>query len=93
VVKGDILYRKAVSETINSQVLQAVITDSLVNETMEEMHGSKFAGHPSERKIVAKLKRYVVWPNKGADVAEFVTRCAICDKLGEPVPRNKTPLQ
>jgi hypothetical protein len=60
---------------------------------MEDMHGSKFAGHPSERKMVAKLKRYAVWPNMGVDVAEFVTRCAICDKLREPMPGNKTPLQ
>jgi hypothetical protein len=57
VVKGGILYRKAVSEAINGPVLQAVIPDSLINETMEDMHGSKFAGHPSERKMMAKLKR------------------------------------
>jgi hypothetical protein len=93
VIKGGILYRKALSETINSQVLQAVIPDSLVGETMEDMHESKFAGHPSKRKMVAKLKRYAIWPNMGVDVAEFVTRCAICDKHREPRPGNKTPLQ
>jgi hypothetical protein len=93
VIKGSILFRKAETETINGPVLQAVIPDSLIEETMEDMHGLKFAGHPSERKMVAKLIRYAAWPAMGRDLAEFVKRCVICDKLREPVPGNKAPLQ
>jgi hypothetical protein len=78
VIKGGILFRKAVSETIDGPVLQAVIPDSLTEETMGDMHGSKFAGHPSERKMVAKLRIYAAWPTMGKEVAELVKRCVIC---------------
>jgi hypothetical protein len=92
-IKGGILYCTAVSEAINCPVLQAVIPDSLVKEVMEDMHGSKFAGHPCEKTMTSKLKRYATWPKMGTDVSNFVTKCVICDKLRNPVPGNKTPLQ
>ena len=92
-IKGNILYRTAVSEAIDSPVLQAVIPDSLVKEVMEDMHGSKFAGHPCAKTMTSKLKRYAAWPNMGRDISDFVTNCVICDKLRNPVPGNKTPLQ
>jgi hypothetical protein len=92
-VKGGILYRRAVSPAINSPLLQAVITDSLVKEVMGDMHGSKFAGHPCARTMSEKLKRYAAWPNMVSDISDFVDKCIICDKLRNPVPGNKTTLQ
>ena len=43
--------------------------------------------------MTSKLKRYAAWPNMGRDVSDFVANCVICDKLRNPVPGNKTPLQ
>jgi hypothetical protein len=92
-VRGNILYRTADSEAIDSPVLQAVIPDTLVKEVMEDMHGSKFAGHPCAKTMTSKLKRYATWPSMGRDISNFVTNCVICDKVWNPVPGNRTRLQ
>ena len=93
VLKNNVLYRKSYSPTVHAPVLQAIIPTTLVEEVMQDMHGSTFAGHPSFRKMQQKLERHVIWPTLAKDIEQFVKTCVICDKLRQPVPGNKTPLQ
>ena len=93
VIKDGILYRRSYSELVNSNVLQAVIPDSMIPEVLSDLHGSKWAGHPSTGKILLKALRYAVWPSMPRDVKELVQNCKICDQLREQVPKPVTPLQ
>ena len=86
-----ILYRKAYSEVIHSQILQAIIPESMKQEVMEGLHGDYLAGHPCPEKMLLRLKRYAVWPKMATDVGKFVTNCRVCDQDREPVPKNRTP--
>ena len=88
-----ILYRRSYAESVHGQILQAIIPEELVPEVLEELHGSEFSGHPSENKMLLKVRRYAIWPTMPKDVKTKVTNCMVCDQLKEQVPRPVTPLQ
>ena len=93
VMKEGILYRRSYSETIHANILQAIIPDSMISETLSDLHGSNWSGHPSVGKILLKAHRYVTWPSIAKDVNEKVKNCLTCDQLREQVPKPLTPLQ
>ena len=91
VVNKGILYKKAYSEIVHDQILQAVIPDSMRMEVMADLHGDYMAGHPCTAKMLLTVKRYAVWPSMSKDVENFVTNCKVCDQMRDPVPQNRTP--
>ena len=91
-IRDGVLYRKAYADTIVSHVMQAVIPDSLVQEVIQDLHGSVEAGHPNTDVMLAQVRRYAVWPSMNKDIEDAVKNCQICDRMREPVPKNKTPL-
>ena len=91
VVHKGILYKKAYSEAIHSQILQAVIPESMTQEVMGGLHGDYLAGHPCPKKMLLTLKRYSVWPTIARDVDRFVKDCKVCDQEREPTPHNQAP--
>lgn len=90
-VKKGILYKKAYSEAVHSQILQAVIPDTLRKEVMKDLHGSYMAGHPSADKMLLTVKRYAIWPSINGDIEKFIAHCKICDQMREPTPQNRAP--
>ena len=92
-VRDDVLYRKSYAETIDSNILQAIIPDSMTGEVLNDLHGSEWAGHPSVGKMLLKAQRYATWPSLPRDAKEKVKNCLICDQLREQVPKPSTPLQ
>ena len=93
VIKDGILYRRHYSDTAHAEVLQAVIPTSMVNEVLDGLHGSQWAGHPKVEKMLLQVRRYAVWPTLVRDVKEKVKNCCVCDQLREQVPKPQTPLQ
>jgi hypothetical protein len=93
ILKNEVLHRKLYSEAIHAPVLQAVIPSSLIQEVMDDAHGSKFAGHPSAAKMQTKLARDATWPTMVRDISKFVATCKICNKMRPTIPEGKTPLQ
>ena len=93
VLKDGILYRRSYSETVHSNVLQAIIPDSMIEEVLSDLHGSNWSGHPSVGKMFLKAHRYVAWPSLAGDIKKKVRECAVCDQLREQVPKPQTPLQ
>ena len=91
VVNKGILYKKAYSETVHDQILQAVIPDSMRQEVMADLHGDYMAGHPCIAKMLLTVRRYAVWPSMSKDVEAFVLNCKVCDQMRDPVPQNRTP--
>ena len=50
-------------------------------EIMEETHSSAYAMHPRSTKMYHTLREHYWWRGMKKDVAEFVSRCLICQQV------------
>ncbi|KAL0549730.1 hypothetical protein IC582_014217 [Cucumis melo] len=65
-----------------------VPSDSAVKtELLSEAHSSPFSMHPGSTKMYQDLKRVYWWRNMKSEVAEFVSKCLVCQQV--KVPRQK----
>lgn len=55
--------------------------DELKWEIMEETHGAAYVVHPSSTKMYKDLKEHYWWNNMKREIAEFVAKCLICQKV------------
>ena len=53
----------------------------LKKEIMEEAHSSTYAMHPGSTKMYHTLREHYWWRGMKKDVAEFVSRCIICQQV------------
>ena len=53
----------------------------LKKEIMEEAHSSAYAMHPGSTKMYHTLREQYWWRGMKKDVAEFVSRCLICQQV------------
>ena len=53
----------------------------LKKEIMEEAHSSAYAMHPGSTKMYHTLRKHYWWRGMKKDVAEFVSRCLICQQV------------
>ncbi|KAL0537688.1 hypothetical protein IC582_026673 [Cucumis melo] len=59
-----------------------VLSDSAVKtELLSEAHSSPFSMHPGSTKMYQDLKRVYWWRNMKREVAEFVSRCLVCQQV------------
>ncbi|KAL0543592.1 hypothetical protein IC582_018692 [Cucumis melo] len=59
--------------------------DSAVKtELLSEAHSSPFSMHPGSTKMYQDLKRVYWWRNMKRKVAEFVSRCLVCQQVKAP---------
>ncbi|KAL0549558.1 hypothetical protein IC582_014043 [Cucumis melo] len=62
-----------------------VPSDSAVKtELLYEAHSSPFSMHPGSTKMYQDLKRVYWWRNMKREVAEFVSRCLVCQQVKAP---------
>ncbi|KAL0537039.1 hypothetical protein IC582_026007 [Cucumis melo] len=62
-----------------------VPSDSAVKtELLSEAHSSPFSMHPGSTKMYPDLKRVYWWRNMKREVAEFVSRCLVCQQVKAP---------
>ena len=57
------------------------MVEDLVRRVLEEAHRSKLTIHPGGDKMYKDMKRIFFWPGMKKDVAEFVSRCIICQQV------------
>ena len=53
----------------------------LKKEIMEEAHSSAYALHPGSTKMYHTMREHYWWRGMKKDVAEFVSRCLICQQV------------
>ena len=53
----------------------------LKKEIIEEAHSSTYAMHPGSTKMYHTLREHYWWRGMKKDVAEFISRCLICQKV------------
>ena len=58
--------------------------EKLKVEILTEAHHSPFALHPGSTKMYQDLKRHYWWWNMKCDVAEFVSKCLVCQQVKTP---------
>ncbi|KAL0534339.1 hypothetical protein IC582_028629 [Cucumis melo] len=62
-----------------------VPSDSAVKtELLSEAHSSPFSMHPGSTKMYKDLKRVYWWRNMKREVAEFVSKCLVCQQVKAP---------
>ncbi|KAL0561760.1 hypothetical protein IC582_002201 [Cucumis melo] len=62
-----------------------VPSDSAVKtELLSEAHSSLFSMHPGSTKMYQDLKRVYWWRNMKREVAEFVSKCLVCQQVKAP---------
>ncbi|KAL0537615.1 hypothetical protein IC582_026598 [Cucumis melo] len=62
-----------------------VPSDSAIKtELLSETHSSPFSMHPCSTKMYQDLKRVYWWRNMKREVAEFVSRCLVCQQVKAP---------
>ncbi|KAL0533473.1 hypothetical protein IC582_030313 [Cucumis melo] len=62
-----------------------VPSDSAVKtELLSEAHSSPFSMHPGSTKMYQDLKRVYWWRNIKREVAEFVSKCLVCQQVKAP---------
>ncbi|KAL0544935.1 hypothetical protein IC582_020065 [Cucumis melo] len=62
-----------------------VPSDSAVKtELLAEAHSSPFSMHPGNTKMYQDLKRVYWWRNMKREVAEFVSKCLVCQQVKAP---------
>ena len=55
--------------------------DNLRKRILEEAYKSEFTIHPGINKMYQDLKKMFWWPGLKTDVASFVNKCLICQKV------------
>ncbi|KAA0043122.1 ty3-gypsy retrotransposon protein [Cucumis melo var. makuwa] len=62
-----------------------VPSDSAIKtELLSEAHSSPFSMHPGSMKMYQDLKRVYWWRNMKREVAEFVSKCLVCQQVKAP---------
>ena len=56
-------------------------TEELKRQILEEAHSSTYAMHPSSTKMYHTLKKYYWWSGMKREVAEYVSKCFICQQV------------
>ncbi|TYK23436.1 pol protein [Cucumis melo var. makuwa] len=71
-----------------------VPSDSAVKtELLSEAHSSPFSMHPGSTKMYQDLKRVYWWRDMKREVAEFVSKCLVCQQVKTPRQRPTGLLQ
>ena len=56
-------------------------TEELKRKILEEAHSSAYAMHPGSTKMYRTLKAYYWWSGMKREVAEYVSKCFICQQV------------
>ena len=55
--------------------------EALKRDILDEAHNSIFAMHPGSTKMYRTLRGHYWWPGMKRDVAEFVSKCLVCQQV------------
>jgi hypothetical protein len=67
--------------------------DELKRLILDEAHKSGFSIHPGSTKMYHDLKQNYWWPNMKAGIADFVSRCLVCQQVKIEHQKPGGPLQ
>ena len=78
-------YSKASDERLLYQGRLCVpMVEELRNEILKEAHSSPFVMHPGSTKMYQDIKPHFWWRGMKKDIAEFVSRCMVCQQVKAP---------
>uniref|UniRef100_A0A6N2LEE9 Reverse transcriptase domain-containing protein n=1 Tax=Salix viminalis TaxID=40686 RepID=A0A6N2LEE9_SALVM len=67
--------------------------ETIKRMVLQEAHESKFSIHPGSTKMYRDLKLFYWWPNMKREIAEYVSKCGICQQVKVEHQRPAGPLQ
>ncbi|GJP50397.1 hypothetical protein CLOM_g9523 [Closterium sp. NIES-68] len=60
---------------------------------LEEYHDALYPGHFGSNKTLTGIEKHYYWPHMAADVQQFVTSCAICQRMKSSKQKKEGLLQ
>ena len=78
--RGDLSLRED-GTVVMGQRLCVPDVDKVRREIMEEAHSSAYVMHSGSTKMYHTLKEHYWWKDMKRDIAEFVSRCLICQQV------------
>ena len=66
---------------------------TIMTDLLNEAHSSSFSMHPGSTKMYQDLKRFYWWQNMKRKVAEFVSKCLVCQQVKAPRQEPASLLQ
>ncbi|KAL8108994.1 hypothetical protein AgCh_025188 [Apium graveolens] len=75
----EVTFQPALMENIKRVWIPNVT--ELKNEVLQEAHNSRFSIHPGSTKMYQDLKRNFWWPGMKKDIANWVSKCHVCQTV------------
>uniref|UniRef100_A0A6N2KN05 Integrase catalytic domain-containing protein n=1 Tax=Salix viminalis TaxID=40686 RepID=A0A6N2KN05_SALVM len=75
------------------QILYVPYDGTIKRMVLQEAHESKFSIYPGSTKMYRDLKLLYWWPNMKREIAEYVSKCRICQQVKVEHQRPPGPLQ
>ena len=69
------------------------VDNAVKTELLTEAHSSPYSMHPGSTKMYQDLKRVYWWRNMKREVADFVSRCLMCQQVKAPKQKPASLLQ
>ena len=92
-VHSGVLCKKWESADGEQTQLKVILPGKYRNEILEQLHGSKTAGHMGLRKTLEKVRTRYYWVGMSAYVRSFVRKCNLCARRKSPPKKRRAPLQ
>uniref|UniRef100_A0A8C6L5C7 Gypsy retrotransposon integrase-like protein 1 n=1 Tax=Nothobranchius furzeri TaxID=105023 RepID=A0A8C6L5C7_NOTFU len=92
-ISDGLLCKQANTATGKPSVLQVLIPQKLITETLHMLHGNPSSGHFSTDRTLSKALSMCYWPSMRSDIDQFCSVCPTCEAYRKPVPQNRAPIQ
>ena len=79
--KKDLRIRESDGMLMQEKIMYVPNNAELKKEILDEAHISAYAMHPGSNKMYHTIRPFYYWPGMKREIAEYVSRCAICQQV------------
>ena len=91
IVEG-MLYLISIDKRTKDKLARVVVPESLKAHFLDKAHGDVFSGHPGEKRLYDKLRRYAYWPGMKRDSGTKAKTCLDCQAFRSHSLKQMVPV-